>query len=245
MTPPIVVASALLGVACGPWLRAAVFRHSGPDWEPRRHCPHCTGPVTPGGLAGRRRTVPASARCPGCRGRLGPRAGTVELATAAVFGLLAVRADSVPLLVALCWFGACAVALSAVDVAVHRLPDVLTLGAGGGLLVGFTVAALVEHRVGSFGRACLGGLVLFAAYLVLAMASPGSLGFGDCKLAAGLGTVLGWFGWSAVLAGTVVAFALAGGFGFALVALGRAGRRDPVAFGPFMLLGALAAVLGS
>ena len=162
-----------------------------------------------------------------------------------MFAALAIRVDSVPLLVALCWFGAWAVALSVVDVAVHRLPDPLTTAAGCGLLVGIAVTAVVEHQPGASGRALSGGLALFAGYLALAVASPASLGFGDCKLAAWLGTALGWFGWSTVLAGTLAAFALAGSVGLVLVALGRAGRKDPIPFGPFMLLGALVAVLGS
>lgn len=189
--------------------------------------------------------LPASGRCPACRDRLGPRPGSVEVSTAAVFAVLAVRVDSALLLAALCWFAAPAVALTIVDLTVRRLPDPLTATAGAGLLVGIGITAGVGHQGGALGRALLAGLGLFAGYLALALAGPDSLGFGDCKLAAGLGAVLGWFGWWAVFTGTLAAFVLAGGCGLALVALGRLGRGDPIPFGPFMLLGALVAVLAS
>ncbi|HEX5494145.1 MAG TPA: A24 family peptidase [Mycobacteriales bacterium] len=213
MGPATVVGTATLGATCGPWLRAVIRRYV------------------------------AAADGSGRRGRLGPSAGSVEAGTAAVFAALAIRVDSAPLLAALCWFALAGVALAAVDVAEGRLPDALTGTAGGGLLVGLVVVAVVRDQEHALYRALLAALGLFAGYLALALVSPASLGFGDCKLAAGLGAALGWFSWPVVFAGTLVAFGLAGGFGLCLVALGRVGRRDPIPFGPFMLLGALVAVL--
>jgi len=69
------------------------------------------------------------------------------------------------------------------------------------------------------------------------------MGFGDVKLAPTLGLVLGWYGWGAVVTGTFAGFALGAVWGLFLIAARRAGRRTALPFGPFMLVGALAAVL--
>lgn len=165
------------------------------------------------------------------------------MSTAAVCGVLALRIDSLPLLVTLWWLTVVSVALAAVDSAVQRLPDVLTGLAGAGLAAGVVLTCVVEQRPAALLRAALAGLALFAGYCVLAALSPTSLGFGDCKLAAVLGVVTGFLGWSAVVTGTVLAFTLAAGYGLLLVTLRRTGRRDPFAFGPFMLVGTLVAIL--
>nr|KEP24582.1 hypothetical protein DA06_04645 [Georgenia sp. SUBG003] len=53
-----------------------------------------------------------------------------------------------------------------------------------------------------------------------------------------LGLWLGWFGWSTVLAGPVLAFVLGGLFACVLLLVRRAGRESAFAFGPWMILGA-------
>ncbi|MYS65127.1 prepilin peptidase, partial [Streptomyces sp. SID5473] len=87
--------------------------------------------------------------------------------------------------------------------------------------------------------AALGGLALGAAYLGLFLLHPGGLGFGDVKLALCLGTVLGWYGWPTLLTGAFAGFLFGSGYGVGLMIRGRAGRRDAIPFGPFMMAGAL------
>ena len=57
-----------------------------------------------------------------------------------------------------------------------------------------------------------------------------------------VGGVLGWYGFGAVFEGVLAAFLLAAVYGTAKLAARRAGRRDELPFGPFLLLGALLAV---
>ncbi len=69
------------------------------------------------------------------------------------------------------------------------------------------------------------------------------MGFGDVKLAGVLGLHLGWLGWGQLALGAFLAFFLGGVVGLALIATGRATRKSAIPFGPFMLVGALVAVL--
>lgn len=133
--------------------------------------------------------------------------------------------------------------LARIDLAVRRLPDVLTLPAALGTAALLGGAALLPGHAGSWPRALLGGVVMGAAYLGLLLINPAAMGWGDVKLAPTLGLVLGWYGWPVVLAGMMLGFVLAAATGFALIAARRADRRTALPFGPFMLVGALGALL--
>jgi leader peptidase (prepilin peptidase)/N-methyltransferase len=157
---------------------------------------------------------------------------------AATLGVLGWRIADPATLRGYTWVGIFGVVLGFVDVAVRRLPDRLTLT----LYLGLVILFGTDQRWAGFGRAVLGGLAMAAFYAMLVLVNPAGMGPGDAKLALGLGTALGWLGWWAVFLGTLAAFALAAGYGLVQVARGRLGRRDAVAHGPFMLLGALVTV---
>jgi leader peptidase (prepilin peptidase)/N-methyltransferase len=72
---------------------------------------------------------------------------------------------------------------------------------------------------------------------------PGDgLGFGDVKLAAVLGFLLGWFGWPTLLAGVVLPHLINGPVAIWLLVARRAGRRTALPFGPALLAGAALAI---
>jgi leader peptidase (prepilin peptidase)/N-methyltransferase len=69
------------------------------------------------------------------------------------------------------------------------------------------------------------------------------MGFGDVKLAGILGLYLGWLGWAELVTGGFLGFLFGGVVGGGLVLVRRAGRKSMLPFGPFMLAGALVAIL--
>ena len=69
------------------------------------------------------------------------------------------------------------------------------------------------------------------------------MGRKDAKLAASLGLVLGWTSWQALFTGTLIGFALAAVYASARIATHRASRTSPLPLGPFILAGALVAVV--
>lgn len=219
----------LSGVLLAPVLRGQIFLHSVPSgqlWA--TICPSCHRRI---------RLIGFNARCPGCATRIGPPPGAVELVAGATLGLLIWRVpDPLPLL-ALSWIALLGVLLAFVDFAVHRLPDRLTLTAFVG--AAFILALDDPTRV---GWALLGSLALGGCYLLLAVANPAGMGLGDGKLALSLGLALGWYGWIAVIYGAAAGFVLSGLFALAMLVIGRVSRKDSIAHGPFMLLGALAAI---
>ncbi|MCW2683269.1 MAG: peptidase prepilin type [Blastococcus sp.] len=166
----------------------------------------------------------------------------VELGTALLFALVALRFGPAGELPAFLWFAGVAVLLTVIDVQHHLLPNRVVLPAlavGAVLLLGAVAAG--REWTGLLG-ALLGAVVLFAVYLVLALLSPRSLGMGDVKLAALLGLYLGWLGWGAVLAGGIAGFVVQGVLALGLLATRRIGLRGDLPFGPAMLLGAAIAI---
>lgn len=131
----------------------------------------------------------------------------------------------VPLLLALAWFG---VAAGVVDLRHHRLPDALTLPA---VPVAFLLVAPLGGAVAA--RAAPGALAAAGVYAVVHLASPGSLGAGDVKLAASLGAVLAAVSWGAPVLAAVLASALTAALAAARAATTRvAATRAAARSGP-------------
>jgi leader peptidase (prepilin peptidase)/N-methyltransferase len=172
-----------------------------------------------------------------------PPALAAGAVTAVLLGGLAARVHPGLVLAAACWLAACAVPLACTDLAVQRLPDPLTGAAYAGTAVLLLAAAAVGGPWSALVRALLGGLALAGFYLLLMVISPSGMSLGDVKLAASLGTLLAWFSWRLLLAGGFAGFLLGGVFAAALLVSRRADRKQPIPFGPFMIAGAVLAVV--
>jgi leader peptidase (prepilin peptidase) / N-methyltransferase len=221
------------GLLVGAAMRPMVFARSVPRGEPlRTACPACGSVLLPA-AGGTLQLV--RGRCAECRERIPPSLGVSELLTAVVFAGIAASGMPGWTAAAHYWLAACGAALVMVDIAVHRLPDALTLPASAGTLALLAGAAL-SGEPGSLTRSLAAAAALGGVYLLLV---AGGMGMGDVKLAPAVGALLGWHSWSAVILGTFAGFALAAVFSVVLLATRMATRKDHVAFGPFVLGGAL------
>lgn len=135
--------------------------------------------------------------------------------------------------------------LTVIDVRTHRLPNAIVLSALGVTILLLAASCLFGAPWGALLRALAAGAVLFVFFLALRVIGRGAMGGGDVKLAALMGVLLGWVGWSAVAVGVLVAFVLGGLVGVILLATRRASRATRIPFGPFLVagtwIGALAA----
>ncbi|MFF4250951.1 prepilin peptidase [Streptomyces sp. NPDC001663] len=244
----LIAVAALWGAATGMLLPRAAYRFSAPSGEAWREL--CPGEHSISGWIGR-------ARCPQCAGAVsadgadtavpkspyGPATLPLATSTALVCAALAAATGTRPELLVWLLLAPVGVLLAVVDFRVQRLPDVLTLPLAGAALVLLGLTALVPEHAGDWPTALYGALVLGAAFFVLFLINPGGMGFGDVKLALGLGAVLGWYGWPTVMLGTFAAFLLGALYGGALVVVRRAGRKTAIAFGPFLISGAFVGLL--
>lgn len=133
--------------------------------------------------------------------------------------------------------------LLVVDVRTHRLPNRIVLPTLAALVPLAILDAVLTGGAGPLIGAVAGLLVLGGFYAVLRLISRAGMGGGDVKLAALLGFVLGWHGWQALAVGAASAFVLGALYALALMALRRADGSTRIAFGPWMILGAILGVL--
>ena len=239
----LVVLLALLGAAAGPLLAHVCWRLSVPSGEPyRSHCQDCGEDcAAPSARSLRPRSL--RLRCPGCGRRLGPAVAWVSVLTAFGCAACAWRIGAHPALAAYVLVVPAGVVLAVTDAGWKRLPDVVVLPLYPAVAALLGLAQLTDPQHGSLVRALAAMAVLAGIFFLLVLASPAALGLGDVKLIGVLGLLLGWQGWRDVLAGTFLGFLLAALAAVFLLATRRAGRRDTVPFGPFLLLGALVALL--
>jgi leader peptidase (prepilin peptidase)/N-methyltransferase len=234
----------LLGLLIGSFLNVVIWRV--PRGEsvvrPGSHCPRCDNPL------GARDNVPVVSwlllkrRCRHCGNPISARYPAVELLTAALFASVAARFGLDAVVPAYLYLVAVSVALALIDLDLHRLPDALTLPSYVVAPVLLGGAALVDGSRTPFLRSLGGMAAMYAVYLLMCLASPRAMGFGDVKLSGVLGAYTGWLGWHIWAVGLLGGFLSGGLFGVVLLATGRGGRKTKVPFGPFMIFGALLAV---
>ena len=165
------------------------------------------------------------------------------LLTTILFGALAWRFGSHFELVPYSVFGTVGVLLGLIDLVELRVPGALVfvgIAAVGAL---FAAAAAADSRWPDFLRALASLAILVTIYLMLALIFAGDLGAGDVKLSALLGLVLGWEGWSEVTTGTFLGWLAAALVWFILRATGRRKRQSVLPLGPFLVAGALVAIV--
>ncbi|HRW19511.1 MAG TPA: A24 family peptidase, partial [Dermatophilaceae bacterium] len=168
------------------------------------------------------------------------------LAVPVAWGLLAWRSGGVgagTVLPALLLYAFVGVALFFIDADVHRLPEGLTFPLGISIAALLLVAAAVTQQWGSLGRAAICGVLSFVVYLVLLLASRGQFGFGDVVVGSITGLLLGYLGWPEPYWAAALGFVLGAVVSLARLARRRIGLKTEIAFGPYIVLGALVTVI--
>jgi leader peptidase (prepilin peptidase)/N-methyltransferase len=265
----VVAGAAVLGiVVVGPLLNHAIVRWIG--WRvvlppcfgvvpagralgrARARCARCGRSLAPGGMP----ALPATARrarCRGCGAALARRYVAVEWATGALFALAAAAVGPSLALVPLLALIAGLVAMSAVDLAVMRIPTRFVYTTAVVVVAGLVLASAVDGPVRRLAGAAIGAAAYGGALLVLHLISPRALGFGDVRLATLVGAVVGWCAWRldhpvlTPIQGVLNAGLLAGLIGsvVGLVLLVARGRDRPFPFGPALAVGGVAVALAA
>ena len=163
--------------------------------------------------------------------------------TALVLGAFAARFGDDVVLAAYAVFGLSLVAMSAVDLERQIIPNRLVYGTLVVMVPLFVVAAAVDDRWGLLARAAIAGAVAFVAFLVVHLAVPRGMGFGDVRLAGVIGFATGWLGLGHAFVGFFTAFVLGAVVGIGAMVVSGAGRKTRIPFGPFLAAGAVVTVL--
>ena len=167
----------------------------------------------------------------------------VTVATPLLIGAMALTVPSLWLWPAYGVFAAASILLFVTDVDTQLIPNRILVRAsavGFPLLVAGWALAIDS---GSLVKAAGGAAGYFAVMYILALIARGGLGYGDVKLALLIGGFTGFLGWDHVLIAGFGAFLLGGLVSLVLLATRIRGRKDAIAFGPFMIVAGVGAVL--
>lgn len=199
---------------------------------------------------------PFSGICPACRSDRGwlrvrcPRCGRIvgreALLAAGTSGAAVLFAGTIGLnwaLLAYLGFLLLTAALLVTDIEAFRIVDRLNLRGSAAVALGLAVLSLVDGEGGSLVRALLGAAAYFAGSFALWLLVRGrGFGAGDVKLAPQLGMFTAYVSWG-TLGWAVFATAILGGvLALLMVAIGRAGMKTELPYGPPMILGAWVAI---
>lgn len=256
----LTLGAAVLGALIGSFLNVVIHRVPAGQSvvHPPSGCPTCGERIRPADNIPVISWLLLRGRCRNCSAGISARYPLIEAGTALAFagiaawmlsplspapvvveaaGSLGVVA-AVLLSIAYLWLGAVSIALIAIDLETHRLPNVLVLPGYAIALLGLGIPALMASDLERLAIAAAGAGILFGVYLVLALAWPGGMGLGDVKLAGVLGAFLGFSGWAALAVGAFGAFLLGGILSVILLAAKLVTRKSGIPFGPWMIAGA-------
>ncbi|MDH3225719.1 MAG: prepilin peptidase [Thermoleophilia bacterium] len=170
-------------------------------------------------------------RCRRCGAAVSWRYPALEAIAAALISAVVLRFGFTPQAALYAVFVAALIALAAIDIEYHILPNRIVLPLFGVVYAGQIV--LQPDRVLEWTLAALGAAGFLLAF---ALAYPAGMGMGDVKLALVLGAALGF----SVVVAMMVGVVAAGLLGVAVIARhGSAGRKVAVPLGPFLALGAV------
>ena len=174
-------------------------------------------------------------RCRYCDARIPIRSALVELGTALLFGLIWMRFRGSLETVFVAQYAALLIIILVIDLEHRKILNAVSYPAIGLALL---VAPFAPGREPL--EMVLGGALGFGLLLLIALIYPAGMGMGDVKLAAFIGLALGH---PQVLLAVFLAFIFGGLISGVLVLARVIGRRDPIAFGPFLAAGALTVML--
>jgi leader peptidase (prepilin peptidase)/N-methyltransferase len=228
----LVVLAALGGLLVGSFLNVVAWRLPRGEslWRPGSHCPGCGAPVRPYDNVPLLSWLVLRGRCRDCGARISPRYPLVELATAVLWGAIALAADDTLQAVLGLLLVTALVPITLIDLELRLIPNRITLPAAvAALAAGLLLDAghVPEQLVAT---AAAGGFFLLAAVV-----HPRGMGMGDVKLAGMLGLYLG----RAVAPALFIALITGVLVGMLVIARKGAaeGRKTAVPFGPFLALG--------
>ena len=232
---------ALLGLAIGSFLNVVIHRlpREASLISPGSRCPSCGYALRAADNIPVLSYVFLGGRCRKCRTRISVRYPLVELITALLFVGHYFVFGWTPLLAVRLLFAAAMVALFAIDLEHHLLPDAITLP---GIIVGMIASAVLPPGLrDAFIGVLLGGGVLWAigeAYY--RYSGQEGMGGGDVKMLAMIGAFLGW----QMVIVTLVFSSIAGSvIGLAVIAIKRGGMKYALPYGTFLAIAGIAASL--
>lgn len=227
----------VIGIVVGSFLNVVIWRvpQKMPFSKGRSVCPDCGHQIREKDLVPIFSYLALKGKCRDCGGKISARYPLVE----ALMGVLAVLAFVVygfswqAVVVAYC--AAPLISIAMIDIDTMEIPDGLVIA-----LIPAAVAAIFAFPGVGIVERLIGLAAVSGPMLLLALFITDAFGGGDIKLMAVCGFLLGWKG---VLVAMFIALLTGGIYGVILMAKKKAKGKTSIAFGEFLCIGVMAALL--
>jgi leader peptidase (prepilin peptidase)/N-methyltransferase len=235
------IALALLGIAVGSFLNVCIDRlpKNQSLITPPSHCSSCQKRLSLADLIPVFSYLWLRGRCRYCQAPIPIRILWVEIATGAVFAFLYWHYGfSGELAVAVFYF-CLFIVLLVIDLEQHILPNKLVYpGAVVALILSVFLSRL--EIVPSIASAAAGGGIGLGIFMAIVVFSRGGMGWGDVKMAALIGMVVGY---PLIFVAILLAVVSGGLVAWIMIITRARSRKQSIPFGPFLSLSAMATLL--
>lgn len=232
----------LYGLLIGSFLNVCIYRI--PKGEsiafPPSHCPTCNMNLRWYNLIPVISYAYQGGRCGNCREKISLQYPIVELLNAVLYLLIYIKYGLTLDFYFYAIIFSVLLVITFIDLNEMIIPDILVV-----IIVGMTIiyklAGYIIYKHPPHLLDSLGGLVLSALlFIIIIVVSKGGMGTGDVTLIASLGFILGV---QNILWAILLSFILGAIISIFLLVTKIKGRKDPIPFGPFIILGFMIIVL--
>lgn len=208
--------------------------------RPRSSCPHCEHKIRAWENIPVLSYLYLKGKCSACNNPISIRYPLVEVITALLSVIVAVKLGVTVATLAALFFTWVLIALTLIDIDKQLLPDNMTLPLlwAGLLLSLFNIFTDVNS---SLIGAVAGYMVLWIVFQVFRLVTgKEGMGFGDFKLLAALGA---WMGWTLLPQVILLSSVVGATAGILMIVTGQSARQQPIPFGPYLALAGWIALL--
>ena len=227
----------LLGVSIGSFLNVVIDRL--PDGKsvisPPSQCDSCGRRLSPLELIPVFSFILLRGRCRTCHEKIPLRGFLIEIITGLVFLLVWLRYG-------LSWetglgvlYSCILILIGVIDLEHHKIPNRIIFPA-----IGLSLLMIPLFHSESLWMMLLGGGVGFGVLFLISLVAPGAMGMGDVKLVLFLGFIIGF---PRIVITLFLAFVSGGLIAGILLSLKKIGKKDAIAFGPYLALAGVITLL--
>ncbi|NLX62921.1 MAG: prepilin peptidase [Tissierellia bacterium] len=228
----------LLGTIIGSFLNVCIYRipNNKSIVYPGSRCPACSTPLKWYDLVPILSFLQLKGKCRYCREKISPRYPIVELLSGTIYLFLYIKSG---LGINFIYYGfliSILIIITFIDVDYQIIPNTLTLLIFILDILYKFMNFLIYNLPLNLINHLLGLIVGFILFLLIFILSKGGMGGGDVKLMGVFGFTLGI---PRIFLNIFLSFVLGGIISIFLLAFKIKKRKDPIAFGPFLIIGFL------
>lgn len=228
----------ILGTIIGSFLNVCIYRI--PLKEsiafPPSHCPRCSTNLRALDLIPVFSFLFTKGKCRYCSEKISYQYPLIELFNGLLYLLVYLKFGITLEFIGYSILCSILIVVAVIDYYHQIIPDTINIF---GLICGILFHAINFAGFSSLFQYLLGFLIGGGFLLLIAVVTKGAMGGGDIKLMAMLGL---WIGWKFTLLNLFLSFFLGGLISILLMVLKFKGRKDMIAFGPFIVLATMVTV---